>query len=1075
MKHLHAYAQSIEKQGFIGEGSIYQPIPASNANQSRGYDCYSGTPDFKEDALFTQIGNNRLLKQNFESATSHIAGNVLTSGQVYMSWNESDTTFLLTTGNIWNYQSGLNSLVQKSADTTITYTWTINGFSLSDTEYLEWRNKRGFYLGSDPEHHWTYAQKYNWNTGEYEDWILDWNRSTRVITGEALGNGSSYRAPCDFDGDGDLDIVYIDDGDLKWRKQLGPGIFGGSLPISIGISAQDLTPIRNAPLIAYSQDGNLMLRGLDQPPVELGKGQPVDGIYSSGTHHLYYQNDGIGHQVELSDSLTIATTSLLEGSSRAIYMPTDSTLVLFVDASHFHTYIIGDSTYETLTLINGEPFSYAEIDNPYHLPLISWGSTQYILPNIHLRPPSSVPACDDPVACNYGAEYEACSYLCLFGCADTLACNFSGADDFDFDCNYSCVTGCTDSLACNFASEAIVNAGCDYSCLPPIQGCKDPLAPNFNPVAEIDDNSCLPYPGGCFDLNISETICHGNNLDTLIEYCLDEPSNSKLELIFSGELENIADAITVDVTGVGSFPSFYYSGTFEDTTITSAGVECISIHLVTDASASCQDGFFPPVQFSIECLGQFESGCIDSAACNYAPAALIDAGGCTYPNECGTCELPLSGETGYIVDGTDPIRYETLIERDTSIVLYKEWTLLTPVSYQITDRISIRVSGNSILLSSGSGNSGSYSVDCSEASSFDALDFKFDTELPRLSDFECGPDQGELHFNQSVYALGTQTEGYIIDRLRGEYHRISWEALDATDDSIEIQIGESGRIIKVESPINELPTGYSTASELEILPEYQWQSASFVKVNYTPYNGDGNADVVIDNYLALWRDNQGGLYNLYWPGPLWSCAFPTEDYPDLDDSYFDLNSYDGYFQSCIGNQYLPGHSMFMFSPFDGKLWRIDFTQWTSGQNGGGFAYTRHHIGWKRSPSAGMPVNVSLYGGEIDSIANNMALQFDSYGTFEAPDYGSNYGYVPGVTWGGCGTFETDYYYDHLRYYLEDTQSGYAQFQNSTCFNAYHSPSGQFYEFRFSEASGLGNRIRSNAPQWTWIQPHRLPP
>ena len=739
-----------------------------------------------------------------------------------------------------------------------------------------------------------------------------------------------------------------------------------------------------------------------------------------------------------------------------------------------HTYIIGDSTSETLTLINGKPFSYVDIDNPYHLPVIYGGTPNTSYQTYTFAPPSSVPACDDPVACNYGAEYEVCSYLCLFGCADTIACNFSGADDFDFDCDYGCVTGCTDSSACNFASDAIVDAGCDYSCLPPIQGCKDPLAPNFNPVAEVDDNSCLPYPGGCFDLNVSETICHGNNLDTLIEYCLDEPSNSKLELIFSGELENIADAITVDVNGVGQFPSLNYSGSFEDTTITSAGVECISIHVVTDASASCQDGFFPPVQFSIECLGQFESGCIDSAACNYAPAALIDTGGCTYPNECGTCELPLSGETGYIIDGTDPIRYETLIERDTTIALYKEWSLLTPVSYQLTDRVSIRFSGNSIILSSGSSNSESYSVNCEEASSFDALDFEYGTELPGLSDFECGPDQGELDFDQNIYIGSTQT-GYIIDRLRGEYHRISWEAADETADSIEIQLGESGRIIKVESPINELPTGYSTASELEILPEYQWQSTSFVKVNYTPYNGDGNADVVIDDYLALWRDNQGGLYNLHWPEPLWSCAFPTEDYPDLDDSYFDLNSYDGYFQSCIGNQYLPGHSMFMFSPMDGKLWRFDFTQWTSGQNGGGFAYTRHHIGWKRSPSAGMPVSVNLYGGDIDSIANNLALQFDSYGTFEAPDYGSNYGYVPGVSWGGCGTFETNYYYSDLRYYLDDTQSGYDQFQNSTCFNAYHSPSGQFYEFRFSEASDWEieyNRTLLNGPGFSLTDYHR---
>ena len=197
-------------------------------------------------------------------------------------------------------------------------------FLCTQTDYLEWGYKRGFYLGSDPEHHWIYAQKDNWNTGESEDWILEWNRSTRVITGEALGNVSSYRAPCDFDGDGDLDIVYIENGDLKWRKQLGPGLIGGPLPISTGINAQDLVTIRNAPLIAYRQDGNLIIRGLDQPPVELGKGQPSMASTRAVSTTCITEQDGIGHQIELSDSLTVTKTNLIEASYQAMYMPTDT-------------------------------------------------------------------------------------------------------------------------------------------------------------------------------------------------------------------------------------------------------------------------------------------------------------------------------------------------------------------------------------------------------------------------------------------------------------------------------------------------------------------------------------------------------------------------------------------------------------------------------------------------------------------------------------------------------------------------------------------------------------------------------
>jgi hypothetical protein len=56
----------------------------------------------------------------------------------------------------------------------------------------------------------------------------------------------------------------------------------------------------------------------------------------------------------------------------------------------------------------------------------------------------------------------------------------------------NCVWGCDDPLACNFEPLANSNDGtfCDYSCL----GCTNESAWNYNPEATIDDGSCV-YPG----------------------------------------------------------------------------------------------------------------------------------------------------------------------------------------------------------------------------------------------------------------------------------------------------------------------------------------------------------------------------------------------------------------------------------------------------------------------------------------------------------------------------------------------------------------------------------------------------
>ena len=63
-----------------------------------------------------------------------------------------------------------------------------------------------------------------------------------------------------------------------------------------------------------------------------------------------------------------------------------------------------------------------------------------------------------------------------------------GYDAEDCPVPIDTVPGCMDMLALNYVPEANFNDGsCEY----PIFGCTNPEAPNFNPWAEADDNSCV--------------------------------------------------------------------------------------------------------------------------------------------------------------------------------------------------------------------------------------------------------------------------------------------------------------------------------------------------------------------------------------------------------------------------------------------------------------------------------------------------------------------------------------------------------------------------------------------------------
>ncbi|MDC0201700.1 zinc metalloprotease, partial [Flavobacteriales bacterium] len=173
----------------------------------------------------------------------------------------------------------------------------------------------------------------------------------------------------------------------------------------------------------------------------------------------------------------------------------------------------------------------------------------------------------------YDIEVEAvCTGITspIYGCIDPTACNYDPLANID---DGSCLTdyGCTDPLATNYDASATCDDG---SCFYGMPGCTDPTACNYNPAATIDDGSCLTAYG-CMD----PTSFNYNPLATC--------DDGSCILVIYG---------CTDPTALN-----YY------------------------AAANTDDGsciFLVP-------------GCTDSTATNYNPLANSDDGSCTYPNVCG--------------------------------------------------------------------------------------------------------------------------------------------------------------------------------------------------------------------------------------------------------------------------------------------------------------------------------------------------------------------------------------------------------------------------------------------------------
>jgi uncharacterized delta-60 repeat protein len=274
---------------------------------------------------------------------------------------------------------------------------------------------------------------------------------------------------------------------------------------------------------------------------------------------------------------------------------------------------------------------------------------------------SAVPGCMNPLACNYNPLATVDDGSCIM---PGSSCNDNNPNTFNDSIGPNCncvgiliVPGCTDPLACNYNPLANQNNG---TCIYPgaacddgnpnttndsigpncncvgnliVPGCMNPAACNYNPLATIDDGSCF-FPG---------SLCDDNNPNTIND-SINPDCNCIGELIVLGCTDPLScnfDPLANQNDGSCTYPDAPCDDNNPDT-------------MNDTYNSSC------------DCVGiQIVPGCMDPTACNFNPLANVDDTSCVFPGDAcddgdsttindvysATCEC--SGETNGLDEFTN--------------------------------------------------------------------------------------------------------------------------------------------------------------------------------------------------------------------------------------------------------------------------------------------------------------------------------------------------------------------------------------------------------------------------------------
>lgn len=256
-------------------------------------------------------------------------------------------------------------------------------------------------------------------------------------------------------------------------------------------------------------------------------------------------------------------------------------------------------------------------------------NTQHAVARYAYGASTPVYGCMDPLSCNYNCLATVSNGTCLYpnsSCDDGNPQTINDAVDANCNCVGQVVTtipGCMNPNACNYNPLATVDDG---SCILPgspcndnnpntmndsigpncncvgeliVPGCMNPAACNYNPLANVEDNSCL-FPGQLCDDGNPNTINDSINPDCIC----------------------VGNAIVYGCTDPNSC-NFNPLANVDDNSCIYPGASC------DDNNA---DTFNDTLDLNCDCVGiTYVYGCMDSSACNFNPLANIDDNSCIFP------------------------------------------------------------------------------------------------------------------------------------------------------------------------------------------------------------------------------------------------------------------------------------------------------------------------------------------------------------------------------------------------------------------------------------------------------------
>ncbi|SVB58479.1 uncharacterized protein METZ01_LOCUS211333, partial [marine metagenome] len=116
-----------------------------------------------------------------------------------------------------------------------------------------------------------------------------------------------------------------------------------------------------------------------------------------------------------------------------------------------------------------------------------------------------------------GQHTTPCPVASVLGCTDSTATNYNPLATVDDSSCVYCVYGCMDSTALNYDPLATCDDG---SCTYCVYGCMDTTQFNYNPLATCDDGSCIPIIYGCTDSTAINYYSAANTNNGTCVYCV---------------------------------------------------------------------------------------------------------------------------------------------------------------------------------------------------------------------------------------------------------------------------------------------------------------------------------------------------------------------------------------------------------------------------------------------------------------------------------------------------------------------------------------------------------------------------